>query len=322
MRKLVIFVLFIAIFTSAINAYCVCLYNGPCGCDDTNPYKDTNMSRYVQYEPKPAVYWARSDEAIGSSGLDTFEDSRPTFQSWEKKIEIEIDANKTCVNEYILIRTWYRSKPLAYAQVKLYSHAGGRTFVSEVTTDENGWAVFGEKPYGKYDFIARKEDYNEGQKIFSVDYCLPKKEKMEVRTDAWRETVFSVVYAKEYERRYIQTQVGGGQTATKVRLDARVDGNKYIIEKIPRTVVEDKSLIGFESFYPQIFEQNKDEIVIGWKIDGAKNQTVFREYVIMRNPAEDTVDDMEFAIVEKYIQAGTKVKSMGIIESILAFFGL
>jgi len=282
-----------------------------------DPHRENVTQRLLRPEYKPQVYWSRSDEAEGS-GLDTFEQTRPKFQSWEKKIEVEIDSDRACEDENILIRTRYRSKPLPFTQVKLYSHGGGREYISEITTDENGWGVFGEKPLGKYDFVARKENYNEGQKIFSVDMCLPEIKQQQSEIEK-KENVDAVVYAREYERRYIETEVGGGILATKVRIKAIEPQGEYVIERIPRYFVEDKNRIGFEENYPQIFEQDSKYITLGWKTDGSLE--FVREYVIMTDVADESVDEIEFYIGDNP-EEHKKVRQAGIIESILAMFGL
>jgi len=322
MRKLLVIALLIAILASGLGAYCVCLYKGQCGCDNSDPYRSTNMTRIVDFEPKPQIYWSRSDEAEGS-GLDTFEDSRPTFQSWENKIEVKFDGGKACANEDMLIRAYYKGKPLSNTQVSFYSQGGGRKYISQVTTNENGWAVFGARPAGRYDFVAKKDGYNDGQTVFSIDICriVLDETKKKAQTLDEEDEVAAAVYGGEYERRYFNSKVGGGQIATRVVLKAKVtQGDRHVYEKIPKEIAQNKYEIGFERKYPQIFEATQDGITLGWEVP--QNQTSYfeAEYIILKSARDDTVDNIEFSVTNDADKK--KSENKGIIETILTFFGI
>ncbi|MFH1306044.1 MAG: hypothetical protein ABIH83_00100 [Candidatus Micrarchaeota archaeon] len=330
---LAVLVAFLLVMGS-VSAYCACIKGGKCGCSD-DPYYEgmENVSVWVDKEDaKPDERWEQATDRPAGEALDTFEDTRDDFYQWENRIEIKM--KKACDSENIEVQIFFRGKALPGAKVKLYSHAGGRKYVSEVQADGKGWAIFGPKDRGKYDIVAEKNGYNFGQKIFEIDICKIGTEKEgKIYSENYEENIYeeseferkiTIDVREGYKRIFERMELADGSVGTRVEIqvggEEKENGKEYMLwEKVPKKIANNAKQIGFENTYPdEIFEEG-EFVKIGWMLNSEYNGDVAREYVILNNVERSGA----YNFGAPKIKEKTEVVEKGFIESLLeGIFGI
>ncbi|MFA5108817.1 MAG: hypothetical protein WC492_04795 [Candidatus Micrarchaeia archaeon] len=301
MNKVWMFSLLLMVFAGTLAAsYCVCIHNGPCGCDN-NRYANynENITIWLNESQVEADYaYAQGTDIPAGERYDTFKDTREYIAPAEKRISIEIlDA---CAQEGIIARTVYGRVPLGNVLLSLYSHAGGREFVSEVTTDSNGYGAFWPKENGKYDFVARKDEYNYGQKVFEIADCPYKfqiRRAPPILSDAPEQRVLSSREGENYARQIETANIANQKQAVKMRFSifaqAGANQSRVLEERVSSQIAQKISDIGFEKDYPDEILQNENEIVFRWNVGKEYSGNLSREYILFGNRSGEDITYFE-----------------------------
>ena len=284
-------------------------------CTRINPA--TGMGDYnctVIHLPPEEYQWLHiqpTDVSIGNR--DIFAKTRLNLSSTDKRLVVSLEP--TCEDENLVLQVTYDRQPVPNATVGLYSQGGGRKLVSEVSTDADGWAIFGPKKAGRYDLVATKyvyeQDMNDsgrtfvsrayplGQLILAIDLCdQPASMPARINYSASNEAPggSGIIYSQGFERRDQGITLPDGRKA--VRMDVLYTpledlANVTLLEFVPGEIASNSSAVGFEQNYPESIRTANGTLAIEWRLSGlAKSLIVQRSYVILRPP--EAVDARTF----------------------------
>ena len=298
---------------------------------------ETNMSirrlNWVPYTNPEPEYWAASDAPAGYA--DIFAKTRNNFSSDMPRLKISL--GNICEGENIYLQITYLGQPVEGADVGLYRQGGGRELVSEVSTDKNGWAVFGPKEPGRYDALATKiifvpqinattgyveEKFPFGQEMFVIKPCyLPAQDANHwAKEEKTQKIIAKQNYNLMLERQLEAIRLVNGREAVLARIifvpNATMK-NITLVEHVPQSIATGNFSLGFDGNYPKILDEN-ESMALSWNFGRVEEgRPVVREYIILRpisalaasafSPPE-VLDENNSSIFEKAKNETGKIK--------------
>ena len=265
-----------------------------------------------------------------TSGLDSqvlSNEVRSANPAWNSNFDIHLVP--FCTNESLQLQVTDQGRPAGGVIVALYAHDGGRHFLSEVQTTPDGWAIFAQKPPGRYDVVATDNatnlvvftqgldtvtygDNNDvSQIIFSIPPCISPPSGAE-----WNESLAPAAsdepflvqdYPSNVSRAFYAVQLPDGQEATRVRVRLERpahDTNLTLTETLPLADVPSRALVGFEWAYPDFINASAP-LSLRWSLPqsvrGGEDEC---DYVVLRpltaaQAAEWAAPVLERAQIEK-----------------------